>query len=342
MTHPNNCYIIIVSIYKNIAQERSKRENPIFKPIKKGGVFVYDYSITDIKSQEILPRLAERMQNKEQLIPYITKIYKKEKKENELLTEIINNRINNFKNCGTNIFVDENEHITGANFCKQRLCPVCNYRKSTLMWHKIHEIIKYFDNKYVFITLTVRNCKAEELSKTIDMLLESFHRIVNRRTWKKNFIGYVRGLEITYNSKENTFHPHIHILTMVTKDYFKKEYVDINEIRKWWTSSAKLDYFVQVNIEKVKNKEKAVAEVAKYAVKMSSVLENGISSKTLKATETIYQAIKSRRLIAVGGTIAKKAKELKIKLEDDEEIQATDKTAKFYEWNKTHYEKKDL
>lgn len=301
------------------------------------------YNIADISCQEILPKLCDKMEYKGILTPYIKRIYKNEFDKNFLIESRSKNKAKNFEECGTGIWVDDEGHITGANFCKQRLCPVCNYRRSTMMWHKIHQIVKNFpQNSFVFITLTVKNCAGEDLNRTIDHIVESFKRITNRRTWKDNFIGYVRGLEITYNSKENTFHPHLHILAVTNEAYFKEKYVDIHTLRQWWTQSAKLDYFVQVNIERVHNKEKAVAEVAKYAVKMSDILENGITSQRLKATQILASCLNGRRLVSTGGVITKKARELKIDLDEDYDTFSARKSSKFYAWENGGYIAKNI
>lgn len=303
---------------------------------------MFDYNIADVSRQEILPKLSDRMIYKDLLSPYIKKMYAAKYDENYLLSDRCKDKIKNFEECGTNILLNENEEITGANFCKQRLCPVCNYRRSTLMWHKIHDITSVFEkNEFVFITLTIRNCIDKDLKSNINHLLQSFRRITNRKTWQRAFIGYVRGLEITYNAKENTYHPHIHILAVTSTEYYKKEYIDIHTLRKWWTESAGLDYFVQVNIEAVKDKSKAVAEVAKYAVKMSSVLDSGISSKTLRATQIIASCIEGRRLIATGGAITRAARDLKINLDDDSDVWEKRKNSDMYIWNGTTYEKRE-
>lgn len=306
---------------------------------------MFDYNIAEVSRQEILPKLSERMIYKDLLTPYIKKMYQSKYDKNFLLSERSKNKIENFENCGTNILINSDNHIVGANFCKQRLCPVCNYRRSTLMWHKINQITSQFEqNHFVFITLTVKNCIDEELSKTIDNLLQSFKRITNRKTWQKNFIGYVRGLEITYNAKENTYHPHIHILAVTSKEYYKSDYVDIHTLRNWWKESARLDYFVQVNIESVKDRKKAVAEVAKYAVKMSTVLDTGISAKTLRATQVIASCIENRRLIATGGAITKAAKVLKINMDEDESFSPEERfsSSNMCVWNGDSYEIIDL
>jgi hypothetical protein len=117
--------------------------------------------------------------------------------------------------------------------------------------------------------------------------------------------------------------------------------VDIHTLRQWWTESARLDYFVQVNIQKVKNKDNAIAEVVKYAVKVADLLENEIDENRLEATQTIASCINGRRLMSTGGIITKLAKKLKINLEEEEEYNDT-KNAKFYEFIDGKYENKNL
>lgn len=297
--------------------------------------------ITEDKSQEIqdksLHKIAERMEIKERLIPYITKIYKNEYDENFLIESRNKNLIEAFKTCGQEIFKNEKQ-IIGAKFCHQRLCPVCNLRKSNITYHKIETIVKEIQNKdFVLITLTIKNCPVIWLEKTIDQLLESFHRMVNRKTWKRAIKGYFRTLEITYNGKENTFHPHIHILCNLDEDYYNGYYLSNQDIRRMWTESANLSYYVQTDIRKVEEKENAIAEVAKYAVKMSDILSNNIDSQRLKATQILLSVLKNRRLIATGGNISKIAKQLKINLDEDYTAQdITEKTLLYKYENGTY------
>lgn len=303
---------------------------------------MYNYSIIGQTRQSILEKFQEKMQYKSQIEPYIMKMYSGEYDKNFLIKTSCENKSVNFHECAKQLWIHkETGAIVGARFCKQRLCPICNYRRSTMLWHKVKEVTNHIENEYVFITLTVRNCTAENLKNEIDHILESFHRITCRRTWKKNFLGYIRGLEITYNAEENTYHPHLHILAVTSDDYFKSEYVDIHTLRQWWTESAQLDYYVQVNIKKVKDKDSAIAEVVKYAVKVADLLENKIDENRLKATQTIASCVNGRRLMSTGGIITKLAKDLKIDFDEEDDLYDT-KNANYYEFSNGKYEYKNL
>ena len=335
---------LFIACYNEVVQ---KSKNTL-----KGGVYILNYNIIEVQSQEILPHIAEKMRYKTELLPYISKAYIKRYKhlkgKNEAEKEIIrraNNRIENLKNCSTNIFTDEEGNILASNSCHQRLCPICNYKKSTITWHKINSIVEMLpDKKWILITLTVKNVKSKQLDNAINSMLKSFRRMINRNTWKKSIKGGFRSLEVTYNAEKDSYHPHIHILCCVDSDYFTTEkYIDFDELRQMWQQSAKLDYHCNVDIRAIKEAEKknAVAEVAKYAVELSSVLEGNITAKRQEAIETIFHSIHGRRLIAMFGAVKAKAKELLIDLDSEEE--STTGTMKYFiEWTGNRYEKKNI
>jgi len=64
-----------------------------------------------------------------------------------------------------------------------------------------------------FLTLTVRNCQADELADTVEAMYQAFHRILKHLCkYSKVHLRGVRKLECTYNVEEKTYHPHFHIL----------------------------------------------------------------------------------------------------------------------------------
>lgn len=275
----------------------------------------FDYNnILSEKSQAKIERLINRVNYKEYLIYPITEVMKDTSWKAEE-----SEKIKRFIDCGKFLTIDpESGNIIKANFCKQRLCPVCNYIKSSINWHKIKNCVEWIKEKeqgtnFIFMTLTVKNCSHDELTETINNILDGFRRLTNRRSWKQTVTGAIRGLEITYNEKENTFHPHIHILASVPSDYFLQQsnkYITIEQLRKWWSESAKLDYFVQVDIKAINQTDNAIAEVAKYSIKMADILKADCCDEMIKATRTIYHCTYGRRLIATLGNFKSAMKEL--------------------------------
>ncbi|HFI0458405.1 TPA: protein rep [Streptococcus suis] len=184
---------------------------------------------------------------------------------------------------------DDQKKLRNAWFCKDKLCPVCQWRRSLKMGFYNRQIIKQiaFDDvkgKYIFLTLTVKNCKGEDLKSTIQMILKGFDRMFRRAVFKKHVLGFIRSLEVTYNEQTREFHPHLHVLMLMDESYwsFKKTngkrklepYLNHSDFVDMWQQSCKLDYRPSVDVRAVKRRkgkgdtlEKVVLEVSKYAFK---------------------------------------------------------------------------
>lgn len=254
------------------------------------------YNITPEEMQEILDETLDkiliRVNYKNSIINLFQEVFEK-------------NVFQNFKDCGSFITVNKNKQIINANFCKNRFCPVCNKRYSSQKWAKVkfisERLIKEIKPTFALLTITVKNVNSEQLKNEISHVMKSIDRLHKTKLFKENVLGYFRSLEITYNKEKDTYHPHYHYILCLPKDY-KEHQISTYQWRKTWERSARLDYTSQVNI-KIINQENdlngGIAEVAKYAVKISSVIQTGKK----EPIKTIQEAIKNRRLISFGGII---------------------------------------
>lgn len=122
-------------------------------------------------------------------------------------------------NCRTNIKAvmgDNKGHIVETYSCGNRFCPACAKSLSLKNNLKISSILSYlsdtsvikkldgYDRKFdkcnfIFITLTVPNCKGEDLGSTIDAMNAGFKRFSERKIFKKISLGYIKKLEVTLN-----------------------------------------------------------------------------------------------------------------------------------------------
>lgn len=208
--------------------------------------------------------------------------------------------------------------LTAAQFCRDRLCPMCAWRKSLVMYSQISKIMDWIAERErvvpIFLTLTVRNCTADDLEKTVVLLLKSWSRMMTsrgrRKPWKVAR-GWFRALEITYNKNEGTWHPHIHAIILVDPSYFDDpdQYIDHDGWVAEWRWALQEDYDPSVDIRTVKEgqRDKAVAEVAKYTVKPGDWLDLNDVEGTDARVELLARVLKGRRLTALGG-IMKQAK----------------------------------
>ena len=213
-----------------------------------------------------------------------------------------------------------------ANFCKTRLCPMCSWRRSKKIFGQVSKIMDKIQEDYafIFITYTVKNCRAEDLSNTIDLLLKAFYKMHDKAKIKKAVKGFFRTVEVTRHPEypnENEYHPHIHAIYAVKKSYFKKDdYIKRQDFAEMWQDAIGADYIPFTDVRRIKpekgNRKKdtikgAVAEVAKYTVKGSDILR-GDNADIDKAVYWLHYALTSRRLCAFGGIFKKAAKELKL------------------------------
>lgn len=257
------------------------------------------------KIKEQLQTLKERKKAQIEIIPHILESWKNagiysQEKEQRIF------------DCGTYIEFDELGDIVGANFCKDKLCPICQWRKSRKVFGEIMRIQKEIENytdNFAMLTLTLKN--TDELSSGISHILSAFYNFSNDRTFKKKTLGYIRTLEITYNQKTAQWHPHLHIIVALTENYFE----DMITTEKWariWQRASRIEYEPIVDIRAIGKsstlREKAVAEVAKYAVKPFQT--DGNEKETLIAYKGLYSGTKKRRLRSYGGVYAKARKTL--------------------------------
>lgn len=228
--------------------------------------------------------------------------------------------------------VDGKKKLKRAFFCQKRLCPMCNWRKSIKTFTSVSKVMDAIQTEHpdlqpVFLTLTQRNCAFEDLEAEIKRIFEGFHRLVNNRVIKEQVEGWFRALEVTYNKKTNTWHPHLHVIMLFPKAYFSKKNKRYLDTAKWvrlWRLSMRLDYDPVADIRAVKvgkdgDKRKAIAEVAKYPLKDKTILtKNKVLTDKLVACLT--KALHRKRLYAFGGIMAKTAKALRMDNFDDGDL----------------------
>lgn len=238
-------------------------------------------------------------------------------------------RLQQMRDCANYLVFSQTEgnkrKLVDANFCRVKLCPMCNWRKSLKMFAQVSEITDVIlaekpSVRFIFLTLTVKNPIAEELTKTLNQMNEGFQWLVQKsktfapaKKLKENLLGYLKSTEITFNSKTNTYHPHFHVLLEVKSNYFNTGYIKQRDYVQMWKSALKLDYDPQVDVRNIKNATaRVIAEVAKYPVKTADLLKLKDQNQAVNALITLHHAMHKRRLITFGGDFKKIRARLKL------------------------------
>lgn len=243
--------------------------------------------------------------------------------------------------CSTFLSYGFNENgikLKHANFCRVRHCPVCQWRRS-LLWksnmYVAYEEIKekYPTHRWLFLTLTVKNCEITELRETLQHMNKSWQRLIKRNIFTKVVDGWIRTTEIT-KGVNDTAHPHFHIMLLVKPSYFAKNYIKQQEWTDLWRDVLRVDYEPIIDIRAVKNKSKkksfdsdiavknAIMETLKYTVKPDDLIGDG----TQKSNEWFYELTRQTfklRFIASGGAL-KNALKRDDDITDDDLIRTSD------------------
>jgi plasmid rolling circle replication initiator protein Rep len=221
-----------------------------------------------------------------------------------------------------------------ARFCRVPRCPPCNWRRQ-LMWRAktfkvMPQILEdYPKAKFIFLTLTVRNCAVEDLRETINNMNKAWNRFTNRRNFPA--IGFIKALEVTRSFQDDTAHPHFHCLLMVKPSYFTGNYyINQNQWTEMWKECLQINYTPIIHVESVKTSKPevndgmlhSVLETIKYSTKSSDFMfdDKRINLGQFKPdvdwlvafTEQMYKL----RTISTGGVFKKYLHELEKEPED--------------------------
>ena len=219
-------------------------------------------------------------------------------------------------------FDGETPHkLNKANFCRDRLCPMCNWRRSLKIMGQVSQIMnapQMAEFEYLFLTLTVKNCSAADLQNSVQKLFDGWRYLYNKNSvFKKAIQGTFRSFEITRNGKDGTYHPHLHCILAVLPSYFKSRYyISQAEWSALWQKACGLEYNPIVHIQKVKDNGKGlsgvVAEVAKYAVKGSDMLDKDDIEKNISVVSDFLKSLTGRHLCSFTGVFQEVRRQLKL------------------------------
>ena len=220
-----------------------------------------------------------------------------------------------------------------ARFCRVRYCPVCQARRA-LMWRaRFYQelpklLAEYPKSRWLFLTLTVRNCPITELGDTLTAMNTSWRRLIKRGEFRP-VQGWARTTEVT-RGEDGSAHPHFHVLLMVPPSMLAKNYVAHARWVELWRDCLRADYDPNVDIRTVKPTKQikkthaetptaamrgAIAETLKYSVKPGDMVSD--PAWFIELTKQTHK----RRFVATGGALSDV---LRVEQESDEELALAD------------------
>ncbi|VPB01469.1 plasmid rolling circle replication initiator protein [Streptococcus pneumoniae] len=238
--------------------------------------------------------------------------------------------------------MDGTKKLYQSYFCKNKLCALCNWRRSMKYSYQASKIVeeamcRHSKARFLFLTLTVRNITGQELNQAMKDILIGFNRLFKYKKVDRNMIGFLRATEVTYSKELDSYHPHLHVLLMVKPGYFrsKDDYLTQEEWTALWRKAMKLDYTPVVDIRAVKaDKGKglkgAILETAKYPVKPFDVIDEKTdftAQEKLQIVDDMLTGLHRKRQIGFGKLFKDIKKELELDdLEDGNLVKTGDNT----------------
>jgi hypothetical protein len=179
------------------------------------------------------------------------------------------------------------------------------------------------NSRYLFLTLTVKNCPVNELGATVAEMNRAWMKLTKRKQFPAK--GWLKAVEVTRNQDARsqsfgTAHPHIHAMLVVPSSYFSgQSYIKQETWRELWQSCLGADYLPVVNVKAVKPcpgqdtlaaLRGAITETLKYTVKPQDLIGNtaeGTDSAERLANQSwlveLTRQLKNTRSVALGGIL---------------------------------------
>ncbi|NET60320.1 MAG: protein rep [Symploca sp. SIO2E6] len=232
--------------------------------------------------------------------------------------------------------------LQAARFCRVRTCIICSWRKSLRWKAKAYEMLPRFINDYpayrfLFLTLTVKNCEIWELRETLEWMNKGFTRLSRLKVFPGE--GWIKSVEVTKGRKGDA-HPHFHVLLAVKSSYFGRNYLSQKKWCDLWQKSLRCDYQPILDVQALKSKDSLVglvAEVIKYQTKPSNLIGSGGEKDRDWFLEYTRQ-MHGSKAISVGGLFREYFRELEKEPDDligsDDEEVGDDVAHLFFEWKR--------
>ena len=116
----------------------------------------------------------------------------------------------------------EKRPIASSWYCKNKSCPICQWRKSLQYCTKMRQLLddtpQLLNAKWVCLKLTVRDCPVEKLRAAVSRMDRACQTLANRQLWKKNVHGGIRFLEVVDRNQEaGLVTPYFNCLLLVSQ-----------------------------------------------------------------------------------------------------------------------------
>lgn len=196
--------------------------------------------------------------------------------------------------CCHQVEVDDDLELHSTFFCRRRWCSTCASINMATLIDRYRPSVEAMKCPY-FVTLTVPNCRSEEIEPTIDAMTKKWRQIADLARKGRRYFRGIRKTELKVG-KGGGFHPHFHVI--VDGEEAATWLVD-QWLERWPTASPAAQD--KTRVEAIGD---ALVELMKYATKLTcSENASNLVLCTPRQMDRIFRAVNGRRLIQPFGGI---------------------------------------
>jgi len=172
-----------------------------------------------------------------------------------------------------------------GHYCNNRWCNQCNRIRTAKLINGYGKQLKELYDPY-FVTLTVPNCRAEDLKATIELMHKRFKQLRDRMRKAGTPVVGIRKLECTYNAERGDYHPHYHLIVSAEWIAWQVQ----NDWLAYWPGTAAAAQDCRPA------DETSINELFKYFTKLVTKQKGKSAAFHPESLDVIFQAMRGKRV----------------------------------------------
>lgn len=223
--------------------------------------------------------------------------------------------------CCSTLSIDQVGELHSLFYCRRRWCATCASINMATLINKYTPELRALNDPH-FVTLTVRNCRADKLPAVLEMMGKTWRKITDTARKKGIPLRGIRKTEVK-SSERKGFHPHFHLIVEgeAAAQWLRAQWLE----RLEFCTGPKGQDVRAIESDQM---DRAIIEVMKYATKLTCADDTDNQPLcTPWEMDVIFRTTHGKRLIQPFGGI-------RAVPEDSFELtpEIVQRAAGFYEW----------
>lgn len=189
-----------------------------------------------------------------------------------------------------------------TTYCRDRLCPVCSWRRAKSVARKVQGKMMNVSNQgdFILLTLTVKNTGWSLLKSELGHLHKAWNAFSKRLVKRDLILGWIRSTEVTIG-RDGKAHPHLHVVLHVP--HSARARMTQREWCEEWKEVMGLGYQPVLDVRWV-NRDHDFYTMGSYLAKYMAKGDVSFIHKLSHEDQASYiEAVHGLRMYSCGGTL---------------------------------------